>query len=106
MSDNDRYEWKGDEDGREFCTLVIRLDRPCTDLYALLQYDNGAVPPVELSSDGHSVTYKVVPEMDTIEGDKLRNARDSGTGRIQLERGPLTKGKISLLTDLGYIVAV
>ncbi|HSW92026.1 MAG TPA: hypothetical protein VLG09_05255 [Candidatus Saccharimonadales bacterium] len=104
MSDNDRCEWKTHEDGRESCTLVIRLDRPCADLYDLLQYDNGAVPPVELSPDGLQITYKVAPEMDTIEGEELHNARDSGTGRIQLERGPLTKGKISLLTDLGYII--
>jgi hypothetical protein len=105
MSDNDRYEWKTDAEGREFCTLVIRLDRPCADIYDLPEHDS-AVPPVELSSDGLSITYRVVPQMDTVEGDELRNARDPESGRIQLDRGPLARGKVSLLTDLGYIIAV
>ena len=99
---SNRFEWTTDHQGRAQHALVITLDRPCANIDDLGE-QNSAVPPVKLSDDGLKVTYEIVPDMDVIDGDVLRNDRDPETGRIQLDRGPLTRGKISLLTDLGYI---
>lgn len=99
---SDRSTWITDRLGREEHALVITLDRPCTDIMDLGEH-HSAVPPIELSDDGFSVTYQVIPEMDIIDGDVLRFKRDPKSGRIQLDRGPVTKGKIALLTEDGYI---
>ena len=100
MSSN--FEWTSDSQGRERHALVITLDQPCTDL-DLLGEQNAGVPPVKLSDDGLVVTYEILPRYDAIDGDVLRNDRDPETGRIQLERGPLVRGKLELLSQLGYI---
>jgi hypothetical protein len=97
-----RFEWTTDRQGRTQHALVITLDRPCTNIDDLGE-QNSAVPPVKLSDDGLKVTYEVVPNMDVIDGDVLRNERHPETGRIQLDRGPLTRGKISWLAELEYI---
>ncbi|MDN5274376.1 MAG: hypothetical protein JWP06_277 [Candidatus Saccharibacteria bacterium] len=98
---SDRFEWTTDRQGRTQHALVITLDQPCVNVDDLGE-QNSAVPPVKLS-DGLKVTYEIVPDVDVIDGDVLRNERHPETGRVQLDRGPLTQGKISLLTDLGYL---
>lgn len=101
---NNRTEWTADRAGRERHALVVMLDTPCADLSELPEHDS-SVPPVGLSDDGLTVTYEIVSGSDAVDGDVLRNDRDSNTGRIQLERGPIARGKVILLTELGYITS-